>query len=83
MSWIIALSYFLPLIDKDVPPYCWPFLSISPTKDGLKKEREKENKMTRGNQRELAREKNLKKQAAQKKSTSLPDGMNFKQKQEA
>jgi 4F5 protein related disordered region len=38
--------------------------------------------MTRGNQRELAREKNLKKQRDQKKVSHVPDGMNFRQKQE-
>lgn len=35
--------------------------------------------MTRGNQREQARERNLKKQAAQK-GTSLPEGMTLAQK---
>ena len=38
--------------------------------------------MTRGNQRELAREKALKKQKDQKKGTSVPDGLSFRQKQE-
>ena len=33
--------------------------------------------MTRGNQRELARQKNLKKQADQKKGREVPDGMNL------
>lgn len=33
--------------------------------------------MTRGNQRELARQKNMKKQADQKKGREIPDGMNL------
>jgi hypothetical protein len=36
--------------------------------------------MTRGNQRELAREKNLKKQQSQKGGTSVPEGMTLAQK---
>ena len=39
-------------------------------------------KMTRGNQRELAREKNLKKQAKEKKGSNSKD-INFKQQQES
>ena len=38
--------------------------------------------MTRGNQRELAREKALKKQKEQKKGTNVPEGLSFRQKQE-
>ena len=36
--------------------------------------------MTRGNQRELAREKNIKKQQQNKKGTELPEGMTLAQK---
>ena len=39
--------------------------------------------MTRGNQRDLARQKNLKKQAASGKGSSLPEGMTLAQKKEA
>ncbi len=38
--------------------------------------------MTRGNQRELAREKNAKRQQAQNKGTSLSPGISLAQKQE-
>jgi hypothetical protein len=38
--------------------------------------------MTRGNQRDLAREKNLKKQQAQKKGSGVPEGMSLQQKQD-
>ena len=36
--------------------------------------------MTRGNAREIAREKNLKKQQSQKSGTALPEGMTLAQK---
>lgn len=36
--------------------------------------------MTRGNQRELAREKAVKKNASKNKGTSLPEGMTLAQK---
>jgi hypothetical protein len=38
--------------------------------------------MTRGDQRERAREKNLKKKVSQAKGTSLPEGMSLAQKKE-
>lgn len=38
------------------------------------------SRMTRGNQRELAREKNIKKQKSQKGGTQLPEGTSLAQK---
>lgn len=42
----------------------------------------KRSQMTRGDQRERDRAKNLKKQQQEKKGTSLPDGMTVAQKKE-